>query len=30
VARALTRARVETPRTFGELLDLTLSLRPRD
>jgi hypothetical protein len=30
VARAMTRARVETPRTFGELLDLSLSLRPRD
>jgi hypothetical protein len=30
VARAVTRARVETPRTFGELLDLSLSLRPRE
>jgi hypothetical protein len=30
VARAMTRARVETQRTFGELLDLSLSLRPRD
>jgi hypothetical protein len=30
VARAMTRARVDTPRTFGELLDLSLSLRPRE
>jgi hypothetical protein len=30
VARAVTRARVDTPRTFGELLELSLALRPRD
>jgi len=30
VMRAVSQARIETPKTFGELLEQTLSLRPRD